>query len=220
VPGLWHADPRHLGIAGRGVILGGVVLPHPPIILAEHASQRGAEVDGTIAAVERACAWLAERRPDGIVISSPHPRHGFDVPLSFLARHLPRALPTERVLTDDPSYAHYRDLGRALRRREEAKAARTAVVASGDLSHRLREEGPYGYHPRGPELDAAILAAVRAADVDALIAIDPAVVEDGAECGLRSFIFGLAALAPATVDVLSYEGPYGVGYMVATVAPG
>ncbi len=69
-----HADPGHLGAArddrrdrhterrAAGVIVAGVILPHPPIITAEYASRRGDEVDTTIAAVERACEWLAPRK--------------------------------------------------------------------------------------------------------------------------------------------------------------
>jgi len=201
------------------VIIAGAILPHPPIILPEFAPQRGHEVDGTIAAVERACAWLAAYAPERIVISSPHLAHGFDVPLSFLAAHLRCLPPLERVLTDHPSYARYRELGRELREREHASTSRTVVVASGDLSHRLRENGPYGFHPLGPELDTAILGGLRRADANALVAIDPVVVEEGAECGLRSFVFALSALEPARADLLSYEGPYGVGYMVATLSP-
>lgn len=201
------------------MIVAGVILPHPPIILPEFAPQRGREVDGTIAAVERACAWLAASAPDRIVISSPHLGHGFDVPLSFLAPHLGRLSPLERVLTGDPSYARCREMGRELRDREDTSTSRTAIVASGDLSHRLREDGPYGFHPLGPQLDATILDGVRRADANALMAIDPVVVEEGAECGLRSFVFALSALEPARAEVLSYEGPYGVGYVVATLSP-
>lgn len=48
--------------------------------------------------------------------------------------------------------------------------------------------------------------------------IDADVVIEGGECGLRSFILGLSALEPAEVDVRSYEAPYGVGYLVATIS--
>lgn len=201
------------------MIVGAVILPHPPIILPAHTSQRGHEVDGTIAAVERACAWVAELRPAGIVISSPHPEHGFDVPLAFLRPRLRDTPAVRRVLTDDPSYESYRRRGHDLRRREEASVTRTVLVASGDLSHRLRPDGPYGLDPHGPQLDAAIVGAVRRADAQALLAIDPVVVSEGAECGLRSFVFALSAIEPARADVLSYEAPYGVGYMVATLSP-
>lgn len=201
------------------MIVGGAILPHPPILLPEYAAQRGTEADGTIDAVERACGRLAEFVPDRIVISAPHLGHGFDVPLWFLARRLGTLPPLERLLTDDPSYARYRELGCELGARENALPGRAVVIASGDLSHRLQTQGPYGFHESGPQLDEAILGAVRRADAAALLAIDRELIEEGAECGLRSIIFGLSALEPARAEVLAYEGPYGVGYLVATLEP-
>lgn len=200
------------------MIVGGVILPHPPIILPSFRDQRGDEVDATIDAVRRACRFVAEElRPDRIVISSPHRGHGFDVPLWFLEEAMGRPLEVEGLLTADPAYDVYLELGRQLRKREEETPERVAVVASGDCSHRLREDGPYGFHPLGPVLDEAIVSAVRAGDPDALLRIDPVVVEEGAECGLRSFLFGLGAVQPARCQVLSYQAPYGVGYLVATL---
>ena len=67
------------------MLAGAALLPHPPIILPAHAAERGDEVEATIVAVRAACDWVArELRPDRLVVSSPHPAHGFDVPLHFL----------------------------------------------------------------------------------------------------------------------------------------
>jgi len=199
------------------MLVGGAILPHPPIILPSYAGQRGPEVQGTIDAVRKACRWVAEElRPERVVMSSPHLRHGFEVPLFFLAQALPELPPVDRVLTDDPSYARYRELGERLRA-EGSAGERVAVIASGDCSHRLKEDGPYGFHPLGPVLDERIAACVRAADAACLLSIAANIVDEGAECGLRSFIFALAALRPARARVLSYQAPYGVGYLVATL---
>ncbi len=200
------------------MIVGGVILPHPPLILPEFAAQRGPEVDRTIAATQRAARWVASLRPERFVVSSPHDGHGFTVPLSFLGEALGELPPIERILTDEPSYAYYRDLG-ARRRARQRGDERVVLVASGDCSHRLREDGPYGFHALGAELDRRIVDAVARADPDALLAIAPTTLAEGAECGVRSFVFALAALRPARAEVLSYEGPYGVGYIVATLAP-
>jgi aromatic ring-opening dioxygenase LigB subunit len=203
------------------VLVGGAILPHPPIILPRFADRRGEEVEATIAAVRAACRWVADvLRPDRIVISSPHEGHGFTVPLFFLEEAMGTAPVTDELLTDDPSYAAYRTLGAELRRREAAGLDRVAVIASGDCSHRLRPDGPYGAHPLAADLDRAIVAAVRAGSCEALLDIDPVVVEAGGECGLRGFVWALAALLPPRCDILSYEAPYGVGYMVAVMEPG
>jgi aromatic ring-opening dioxygenase LigB subunit len=197
------------------MVVGGIVLPHPPIILSGFAGDRGAEVDGTIEAVQRACRWLAfDLRPGRLVIASPHVGHGFDVPLAFLEEVLGELPATDRLLTLDP-YERYVELGRELRATEASVPIRTAIVASGDCSHRLRPDGPYGFHEAGPALDRAIQGGLRSGRAEELLAIDRDLVERGSECGLRSFVFALAAVQPTQVDVLSYECPYGVGYLVA-----
>lgn len=202
------------------MVVGGIVLPHPPIILSRFAGDRGAEVQGTIEAVRRACRWLAsDLRPDRLVIASPHVGHGFDVPLAFLQEALGELPAADRLLTLDP-YERYAELGKELRAKEASVRTRTAIVASGDCSHRLRPDGPYGFHEAGPALDRAIQAGLRSGRAEELLAVDRDLVERGSECGLRSFVFALAAVQPTQVDVLSYECPYGVGYLVATLVSG
>lgn len=116
---------------------------------------------------------------------------------------------------DQPGYGYHCTPGRKLR--GDGGDAHAPLVASGDCSHRLRHDGPYGVHPRGRLLDHAIIAALRTGWSRSLLDIDADVVIEGGECGLRSFILGLSALEPAEVDVRSYEAPYGVGYLVATI---
>lgn len=200
------------------MLVGGAILPHPQIILPQFADRRGDEVDATITAVRSACHWVAGvLHPDRIVIASPHEGHGFDVPLHFLEEAMGMPLTAAELLTDDPSYATYEALGERLRRSEMAHDDRVAVIASGDCSHRLRADGPYGEHPRAAELDDAIITAVRTGRCAALLDIDPELVEAGGECGMRSFVWALAALQPPRCDVLSYQAPYGVGYLVAVM---
>ena len=91
-------------------------------------------------------------------------------------------------------------------------------VASGDMSHRLSPSGPAGYDPRGKMFDERILELLTVGDFAGLAELDRTIVSGAGECGLRSFIAlgGFlgddCALQP---EVYSYEGPYGVGYLVA-----
>jgi len=203
------------------LLVGGAILPHPPIILPAYAADRGAEVDQTIAAVQAACRWLAdELRPDRFVIASPHEGHGFTVPLHFIREAFAELPPHRRLLTAEPSYAAYLKLGEELRAEETPTLERVAVIASGDCSHRLKQDGPYGFHPNGPKLDEAILAGVQRGSAQALLEIPPDLVRDGAECGLGSFIFALTAAQPSAAEILSYQAPYGVGYLVAAFQAG
>lgn len=89
---------------------------------------------------------------------------------------------------------------------------RYALVASGDLSHRLKKDGPYGFDPAGPEFDQAVLKALQG-DTKKLTNLSVDLVEKAGECGYRSLRLALAAKEGAP-EVLSYEGSFGVGYMV------
>lgn len=94
---------------------------------------------------------------------------------------------------------------------------RTAVIASGDLSHRLTVDAPAGYSPRAAEFDRQVMAAIAEVNVKDLLTMDRDLIEEAGECGLRSifFLFGILGGMEAEANVLSYEGPFGVGYGVA-----
>lgn len=196
----------------------GVISPHPPIIIPEIGGREIEKVQKTISALEAAAKNMAATKPEKLFIIAPHTEHGYEVPLYYLGKDLPLQTKLEKILVTNPSYQHYFDLGK----RYGAEIARTkqriAVIASGDLSHVLKAEGPYGYDPAGPQLDKLIVQAVKEKDVEGLLTIDQELLMDGAECGLRSilFLFGVFADSNYTTEVLSYEGPFGVGYMVAT----
>jgi MEMO1 family protein len=204
------------------VLVYGLISPHPPIILPEVGGRELPTVQATIQALKTACAQLAAANPEAIILISPHEDHGFEVPLRFLNEQLPAGIPVERILVTEPAYKYYYQLGQTTGRRLATESKRYAIVASGDLSHVLAPDGPYGFNPAGPVLDETIVAAIRRGDAGALLQIDPTTLDAGAECGLRSILFLLGALdgTPNRPEVLSYEGPFGVGYLVATFAPG
>ena len=98
-----------------------------------------------------------------------------------------------------------------------AKLGRDVVfLASGDLSHKLAMDGPYGFAPEGPEFDEEICRIFETGDLVGLLAMDHSCAERAAECGLRSFQIMCGALDRTAVrsELLSYEGPFGVGYGV------
>ena len=110
---------------------------------------------------------------------------------------------------------HYR-VGRCVQQ-VAAKLGRDVVfVASGDLSHKLAPDGPYGFAPEGPVFDEEICRAFDSGDLTALLTIDHSCSERAAECGLRSFQIMAGALDHTAIrgELLSYEGPFGVGYGV------
>jgi len=95
------------------------------------------------------------------------------------------------------------------------------VVASGDLSHYLKEDGPYGYRKEGELLDQEIVSALKEERLTDLLGIDKELIEKGGECGLRGFCMAIGMLDTCDISaaVYSYEAPFGVGYMTASVVP-
>lgn len=115
---------------------------------------------------------------------------------------------------------HYR-LGMLVQKVSEGLNRRVVYIASGDLSHKLTEDGPYGFASDGPMFDDYACRAFEAGDFLALLTADPGMCERAAECGLCSFQIMAGALdcTPITAELLSYEGPFGVGYGVAAFTP-
>lgn len=98
---------------------------------------------------------------------------------------------------------------------------KAVVIASGDLSHRLKPGAPAGFDPAGKVFDERVVAALGESDLEALLALDEDFVERAGECGLRPLFMLMGALRGTDLapKVLSYEGPFGVGYAVAVWTP-
>ncbi len=146
--------------------------------------------------------------------------HGAMIPLYFLNEVYKEPYRVVRIgLSGLPLREHYR-FGQCIR--DACAEANVCVVASGDLSHRLKADGPYGFDAAGPELDRLITAGLSGGEFGKLLDISPSLADAGAECGLRSFVIMAGALDGVGVkaELLSYEGPFGVGYAVATFLPG
>lgn len=146
--------------------------------------------------------------------------HGLTVPLYFLSKsgvNLPMVALYMGLLSSEQLYA----FGMAIRQAADQSGKKVAVIASGDLSHRLIPDAPAGYDPKGEEFDREMVRLLRLADVSGVLNLDPDLVERAGECGLRPIMMMLGALDGYAVesDVISYEGPFGVGYAVATFYP-
>lgn len=147
-------------------------------------------------------------------MESGHLDHGVLVPMNFL--DCGGRWPLVELSLSYLPYEMHRRVGELVAQTAESLGRRIAFVASGDLSHRLTRDAPAGYSPRAASLDAAIVDHVRRGDFVGLMHLDPEIVEAGGECGLRSFItLGGFLGERAPTRVLTYEGPWGVGYMTA-----
>ncbi len=145
--------------------------------------------------------------------------HGALVPLYFLCEAGWRG----RLIVLGSSYLSEEEhisYGECVERAAHALARRTVFIGSANLSHRLSEDAPYGYHPRAREFDEAIVSSVRQGDFARLARIRPELRNLAIECGHRPTLVAVGATrrVPVRPRVLSYVAPSGVGYMVAILA--
>ncbi len=146
--------------------------------------------------------------------------HGTLIPLRFIHQQYRDFGLVLIGLSLLPATTH-REIGRAAAQVSEKLGRRAVFIASGDLSHVLKKDGPYGFKPEGPRFDAEIVRIFNEGDLEALFTMDPATLEEAAECGLRSFQMMTGALDGRSfeAELYSYQGPFGVGYAVASFTP-
>lgn len=142
--------------------------------------------------------------------------HGVMVPLYFLHEAGWRGPIVTLAFSNLPDEDHL-SFGKCIASAAERIGRRVALVASGDLSHRLRPGAPAGYEPDAYLFDeemAQTIAEGRLADIPR---IDQRLRYRAGECGYRSIVIAAGAIDERAEnhEVISYEGPFGVGYLVA-----
>ena len=113
------------------------------------------------------------------------------------------------------------EFGQALAKTTDRLGRKVCLLASADMSHRLTQDAPSGFSPRGKEFDEQLVKLVENYDVNGILNFDEELAEEAGQDALWSIAILLGALAGKIVkpEILSYEGPFGVGYMVAALEP-
>ncbi len=260
-------------------IVGGIMVPHPPLIVPEVGRGGESVIEETTASYKKAAEFIKELSPETIVLISPHSimysdylhispgseaegdlgrfnapsvkmRREYDEELSSLLTDLSKRedIPAGFLGERDPSLDHgtmvplyfilkeYSDFklvrtgisgislkdhyrfGMLINRAASELGRRVAIVASGDLSHKLKEDGPYGFAPEGPLYDEKIMDVMGRAAFDELLDFDPVLLEKSAECGHRSFVVMGGAFDGLSVKTTKYshQDVTGVGYGICT----
>ena len=142
--------------------------------------------------------------------------HGIGVPLYFLQRNGWHGRVVALGYNFLPNEDHLR-FGNSISEAANSIRRPIAFIASGDLSHRLKPGAPAGYNADAHLFDEQIVAAIRAAAPERVINIDQELRRQAGECGYRSMLvaFGVTEGLKPAPEVLHYEAPFGVGYMVA-----
>ena len=141
--------------------------------------------------------------------------HGVMVPLSFINKRYMDYRLVHITYGLLPKLQLYR-FGMCIAKAVEESCLSAVFIASGDLSHRLTKDGPYEYSPYGEKFDREIISLLREGNVPGVFHMDPVTVEKAGECALRSYYVLLGAMNEYdfTGHPLSYQGNFGVGYLV------
>lgn len=141
--------------------------------------------------------------------------HGSLVPLYFIDKKYK----DYQLISITYGLLSYQDLykvGMSIQKAVNKLGRKTVLIASGDLSHRLKDSGPYDYHRSGPKFDQEIIDKLTQQKTVEVLSMDPDFCEEAGECGKRSIDILLGALdgIDYNATLLSYEGPFGVGYAI------
>lgn len=257
-------------------LIGGALVPHPPILLPEIGGSRLNQVALTQSALKKVQAALADAQL--FIFSSPHTPivpSAFTINVSPMLKsnfssfgfsNLTISLPGNAALAQqltealikaglpvEPTYSTNIDWGVSVPYSYVAKNKEVIVtsisslpleyhyqfgqvlaailnqlkepvafIASGDLSHRLSPDGPYGFSQQGTVFDSFIKDIFSSGLLQDILNIDLTLASEAGECGLRSLtvLAGLFAKQKATTELLSYEAPFGIGYLVGLVRLG
>ncbi len=143
--------------------------------------------------------------------------HGTMVPLWFIMKKYKDFKLVRTGLSGLDLMKHY-EYGKMIKESASELGRRIVYVASGDLSHKLKEYGPYGFAKEGPEYDERIMEVCSKAEFGKLFDFDEDFCNKAAECGHRSFVIMAGALDETAVDAKAYshEDVTGVGYGICS----
>ncbi len=155
---------------------------------------------------------LGEKRPEL--------DHGTMVPLWFITKKYKDFKLVRTGLSGYDLLKHY-EYGMMIKDAVESLGRRVVYVASGDLSHKLQDYGPYGFAEEGPVYDKRIMDVCSGGRFGELFDFDENFCEKAAECGHKSFVIMAGALDGRAVEATQYshEDVTGVGYGICSFIP-
>lgn len=144
--------------------------------------------------------------------------HGITVPMYYLRKGLPedvKILPINYSMQSNESQYKFGEIISNLSYDKFFREKNIAIIASGDMSHRLFDHNA----TVGKNFDKKIAKDIQNNAVQEILEYDPDWIDLAGECGYRSIAMLLGALKryEYNAKVLSYEGPFGVGYLVVNM---
>ena len=146
--------------------------------------------------------------------------HGTMVPLWFILKKYKDFKLVRTGLSGYDLLKHY-EYGMLIKDAVEEVNRKVVFVASGDLSHKLQDYGPYGFAEEGPVYDERIMDVCSGARFGELFDFDENFCDKAAECGHRSFVIMAGTLDGKSVQATQYshEDVTGVGYGICSFIP-
>ncbi|KKQ60510.1 MAG: hypothetical protein US81_C0019G0007 [Parcubacteria group bacterium GW2011_GWE2_38_18] len=148
------------------------------------------------------------------LISEKKLDYGSLIPLYLLTKNMPQVKIIPLYYSGLDLQAHFK-FGQVLKRELLYNKNRVAIIASGDLSHRLTKEAPAGYSPKGQKFDQKLIELITKNQSEEVLNLNHKLIMEASECGLKSIIILLGILDGMKHETqkLSYEAPFGVGYL-------
>lgn len=148
------------------------------------------------------------------VVNNSELDYGSAVPLFYLTKDI-----KVKIVSLNYSHLDYSDhlaFGKRLKEVLISSDKKIALIASGDLSHCLTQDAPGGYCPSAKGFDQGLIETLKNKKIDQLLELDPKLIQEVGECGLKSILILLGVIKKMNVEpeFLSYESPFGVGYLV------
>ncbi|MFZ4631667.1 MAG: AmmeMemoRadiSam system protein B [Patescibacteria group bacterium] len=109
------------------------------------------------------------------------------------------------------------NFGKQLKVVIDSSDKKIAVLASSDLSHRLKKKSPGGYSPKGAKFDNKLIEYLSEPETAAtnILKMDAKLIKDAGECGLKPIVILLGILdnLEKKSKIFSYQTDFGVGYL-------
>lgn len=141
--------------------------------------------------------------------------HGAAVPLYYLKETNPliKAVPLIYPLQNPQKIF---DFGKKLGELIKNEKKKIAIIASGDLSHRLTPAASAGYSEEGKKFDKKLIELIEKDQVQKILNFNQDLIVEAGQCAYNSIItlLGILSELKYTPKKISYEGPFGVGYAV------
>ena len=141
--------------------------------------------------------------------------HGTSVPMHFFQEKNPKIKVVPITYSTKDKNKHF-EFGKKLIKKINQQEERIALIASGDLSHKLKPSAPAGFSEKGKKFDEKLIKLLKNREEKKVLKINEELIKEAGQCGYKSIIILLGALSQTkhSPEFLSYEGPFGVGYGV------